>query len=134
MHRNVTPNPSSLDQILLSTLKSPMPKFCYSAGRIQAPRYQTNGHRLPNQNPDGANLHLNTNSKTTTSERRPLTLLSLLRRHDGAPGPPLRDRRGGEAAAGLGAERLRPRRRCQPAQREPAPLRGEDLRETRGRT
>jgi hypothetical protein len=59
-----------------------------------------------------------------------LTLRGLLRGHDGAPGPPFGGRRGDEAAAGLGAERLRPRRRRQPAEREAAPLRGEDLRES----
>jgi hypothetical protein len=58
-----------------------------------------------------------------------LTLCCLLRRHDGAPGPPLRDRRCGEPDR-LGAERPRPRRR-QPAKREAAPLRGEDLRRSR---
>jgi hypothetical protein len=56
-----------------------------------------------------------------------LTLRGLLRRHDGPSGPPLRDRRRGEPAR-LGAERPRRRRRRQPAKREAASLRGEDLR------
>jgi hypothetical protein len=72
---------------------------------------------------------LNSNGRTKNNViGARLTFRGLLRGHDGAPRHPLGGRRGDEAAVGLGAERLRPRRRRQPAEREAAPLRGEDLR------